>query len=117
MLYCERCGQSKYIDNECFISWVHVSGTEKQYLDSDTGEVIDNDGMEDTDYGDTETECPHCHSTSVEFEWDGTEEESFNQRARWERERAVTRRRQEQEELVYTIKNLDWDLDTNSVHK
>jgi hypothetical protein len=116
MLYCETCGQCCYIDNSNFIAYTNVSGVEKQYIDPENGDVVDGDGMEDTDYGDSAYQCPHCNNQSVDFDWDGTEEEAFDQRAVYERRRVQRVEEAKKRDLVESIKNSNWDYDTNELH-
>lgn len=120
MLYCNRCGQCIYISEDSFVAYTNVSGTEKQWINPKTGDVDDSEGITDTDYGDSEYQCPHCNSSDIQFdvnEDDLSEEDAFARRARYEREHAETKRQALQASLARTIKDSEWDLNTNEVHK
>ena len=117
MLYCTRCGQCIHINEEPFIAWTRVSGMEKQYINPENGEVEDSNGMEDSEYGDSEYECPHCQSSNIEFDYNCEAEEAFDQRAHYERERRKQMAENERQALRNKIKDSDWDLSTNEVHK
>ena len=117
MLYCNRCGQCRHINEDNFIGWARVTGTEKQYLDPETGDINDTDGMDDTEYGDIDYECPHCQSSSIEFDYNCEPEEAFNQRASYERDRTTRQKEILAAALRDKIKDSDWDLATNEVHK
>jgi hypothetical protein len=114
MLYCERCGQCKYISDDAFTEHYSVSGTETRYLDCRTGEVIDyGDSNIERDGGDSDYACPHCGSGSIDFDSVATAEESLNQRAEYEKGMKEIRKQREKEKLEEKIKDSDWDLVTN----
>ena len=120
MLYCNRCGQCSYVSDDSFIAYTSVSGTEKQWINPDTGDIEDSEGLTDTDYGDSEYQCPHCNSSDIQFDVnkdDLSEEDAFARRARYERETALRRKENERAVLATSIKNSDWDLNTNEVHR
>lgn len=114
MLYCRICGQCLHISDQNFIEFVPISGTETRYLDPDNGEVID---YGDNDYSangdDSEIVCPHCDGTSIDMDWDGSEEEAKEQRKDYESElnRRATRRKTE----LYQTQTMEseWDLGEN----
>ena len=117
MLFCNECGQCKYIDDDCFIVIAYVRGYEKQYIDCESGDFVESEGYEDMETDETETQCPHCHGTDIDFDWDGSEEEAFEKRADYE---AARKRMQLEREMMYQasrIKDSEWDLETNSVYR
>ena len=117
MLFCNECGQCKHIGTDDFIAIVCVSGIEKQYVDCINGEYTESEGYEDMESGDSETQCPHCRNTDIEYDWDGSEEEAFEKRADYE---AARKRMQLEREMMYQasrIKDSEWDLETNSVYR
>jgi hypothetical protein len=106
-----------FISDDRFIEYANVSGTTTRYLSPETGEVEDygDDNLDGS--GESEYECPHCMSNDIEFEWEGTEEESKEQRKQYEEAQKSLREQREQAVLVDNIKNSEWDLETNAVHK
>ena len=116
MLYCNRCGQSKYISEDSFVEIARVSGTEVRYLDCENGECIDYGDTDVSSDGDSDYECPNCQSGDIEWEWEGTEEQSFAQRAEWREEIDARDREYKKEILKEKIKDSDWDLVDNEVH-
>lgn len=117
MLYCNHCGQCIHISDDQFIEYAQISGSSLRYLNPQTGEVEDYGDDNTESSGDSEYECPHCNSGDLDFDWEGSAEEAFDTRAVYEKERKERAERRRQEELKETIKDSDWDLETNSVHK
>jgi hypothetical protein len=113
MLYCERCGQCKYISDEHFIEIASVSGTEVRYLDCETQEVVDYGNSDVEATGDSEYECPHCNSGSIDFKWDGPAEDAINQRAEYTKDMNERMKKREEELVAARIQESDWDLTTN----
>jgi len=117
MLYCNHCGQCALISRENFIEYAGVSGTETRYLDPINGEVVDYGDMNTDNTGDSEYQCPNCDSSRIDFEWNGTEEEAFEARASYEKQRKEIIEEREKEDYNYKVKDSDWDLDKNLSHK
>jgi L-lactate utilization protein LutB len=117
MLYCERCGQCIHISDDQFIEYAQISGSSTRYLNPRTGEVEDYGDDNTESNGDSEYECPHCGHNDINFDWEGSAEDSFDTRGEYEKERREQAERQKQEELKETIKDSEWDLENNSVHK
>jgi hypothetical protein len=117
MLFCERCGQCAHITSDNFIQIAQVSGTEVRYIDCETAEVDEYGDTDVSSDGDSTVECPKCGSTSIDMEWDGEEEEATDLRGQWEGRRARDRAERDKLTLAETIKENDWDLQTNEVHK
>lgn len=66
MFACNRCGQCTHISNDNFIEYISVSGTEKRYIDCDSGEVVEYGDIVHDDYGDSTYYCPHCDSDDID---------------------------------------------------
>ena len=113
MLYCNNCGQCSFISRDNFVEWQSVSGSSKRYLDPDTEEIVDygEDDLEST--GDADLYCPHCDSSNVEREWVGEEEEAHKQREVYEEDMEDREAEAKREALIETIKDSDWDLESN----
>jgi hypothetical protein len=113
MYYCNDCGQCKYIDDTNFIEYADVSGTETRYVNCENGDVEDYGDSDISGTGDSATHCPHCDSEDLDFEWEGEEEEAFAQRATHETRLKVERERLKKEQLIRSVKDSEWDLDSN----
>jgi hypothetical protein len=79
-----------------------VNGDVEDYGDSDTSST-----------GDSTTHCPHCDSEDIDFDWAGEEEEAFAKRAEYESRVKVNQERLKKERLIKSVKDSDWDLDSN----
>jgi hypothetical protein len=117
MLYCNRCGQCMHLDDNRFVAWTSFSGTEKQYLNPDTGDVEDSEEMDNLEYGDSDYQCPYCMSSDLDLDSNTSEEDSFNQRAIYDNGTRAIKKQQEEKLLKDKIRDLEWDLSTNDVHK
>ena len=117
MLYCENCGQCVHISDDQFILWASISGSEKRYLDPESGEVVDYGDSDTEGTGDSEYECPHCSGGSINFDWEGTEEEAIAQRKVYNDRLIESKQKRENDKLAEKIKDSEWDLENNSIHK
>ena len=122
MLFCRRCGQSKYINNDLFVEYVSISGTETRYIDSEIGETLDYGDTNTDDTGESEYECPCCGTNSIDFEWGSGDEVEDEKEAKGLRETYDLIHTQEIKErqleldkmdMAEKMKNSDWDLDAN----
>ena len=116
MLYCNRCGQCKHIDDDMFVEITRISGTEVRYLDPVTGDVVDYGDTDTESSGESDYECPNCNSSDIEFDVEPTTEEAFNQRAEYEKQRKERQRIRNLSIAAELIKESDWDLVTNEAH-
>ena len=117
MLICRNCGQSPFIDDEYFIEYADVSGVETRYLNSKTGDVEDYGDNDSEGTGDSRHECPYCSGSDIDWNWEGEEEEALELRRRFDESRAAARKEIEKNKLASSIKNSEWDLESNEVHK
>lgn len=110
MILCRRCGQSIFINDDQFIEYASISGTETKYLNPRTGEV--------DDYGDTNTEgdgssdyeCPNCGGSRIDLEWDFEDEVEAQKFSEALRESYnLVRGQQKQEELRKIEEAHAWD--------
>ena len=76
MLLCNRCGQNKHINDENFIAYRNISGSELLYINCEDANDIVDYGDSDTDSDGIETyECPTCHSNDINTDWEDEDDE------------------------------------------
>lgn len=113
MYYCNDCGQCLHINDDNFIEYADVAGTETRYVDCETGDVNDYGDSDVSGTGDSTTRCPHCDSENLDFDWDGDQETAFAQRSVYDEGVKVNQERLKKEQLIRSVKDSEWDLDSN----
>jgi hypothetical protein len=121
MLFCQRCGQCKYLSDDDFFEIRNNWGWEQNAISNDDGEYLDYCNGETTDSEHDHYECPHCQSSDIEFGWDGEEETALALRENYikaQQERARERHRMiRQMELREKASDPSrkWDINKNVV--
>jgi len=113
MLYCHRCGQCSFISDANFIEWQRVSGRSQRFIDPESEEIVDYGEDDLNNEDDSDTYCPHCDSSDVEYGWDGTLEGAQAQRELYGERRERGRAEALVLEQSLKIKDSDWDLESN----
>ena len=76
MMYCENCGQCRFIGDEPFYEKRYTSGWESNTVDNETTEFIDYVDSETSDSEHANYECPHCEGETINDSWNGTNEDA-----------------------------------------
>jgi hypothetical protein len=110
MLLCNHCGQCSYINDDSFICYEQISGTEVRYLSSDTGDVVDYGDTDTDSTGDSTTYCPHCEGDDINCAWEPEDEEDGKRHALGLREsyNLINQQRREKEAEIRE-ESLAWD--------
>ena len=119
VFFCNDCGQSPYIDDDCFIEIRNTSGWESVRIDPEEGDHVDYSDSETTDSDHDHYECPHCGGQNIDSAYHGNEEEARSLRDTHQVRMDEYRRRnaedRKQHELERQSKDPErkWDVDVN----
>lgn len=115
MYFCRSCGQCNWITNDFFLEYAQIGGTELRYLNPVTGDIEDWGDSNTSATGDSEILCPHCESSDIDVNWDGSKESAIVTRNLYNEMKEENRKQFERKALFEQIKNSDWDLETNHI--
>ena len=118
MMYCENCGQCRFISEDMFFEKRWTSGWETSSVD-DSGEHYDYIDSEISDSEHANHECPHCEGEDIILDWDGSNEDAVFVRneyiERQQEHRANLTRHQQERDQAYKAKDplREWDVVEN----